>query len=302
MQVAEAGEPGYEIGVRGRRSCDERRRLRGGRDGVCQGDQVGVGGCFGVVRSGVGRPRVEVAGGERECRSGDRDGKRAPGQPEVGGGYGAEHAADPISAVGRPGDCRYRGRTQQHRRSKTVSSIDSSGERAASPAKARQDLVRDRIEAELRDPIAAIGLDVEAVDLSVAGKRRMLRVAVDQDGGVTLDDVADATREVSRVLDESDVMGEQPYTLEVTSRGVDRPLTMPRHWRRNADRLVKVTLVEGGEFSGRILTSTETTATLDVEGAEREVAHADVAKALVQIEFNRKRSLPEAEETEEDDA
>ncbi len=183
-----------------------------------------------------------------------------------------------------------------------MSSIDSSGERAASPAKARQDLVRDRIEAELRDPIAAIGLDVEAVDLSVAGKRRMLRVAVDQDGGVTLDDVADATREVSRVLDESDVMGEQPYTLEVTSRGVDRPLTMPRHWRRNADRLVKITLVEGGEFSGRILTSTETTATLDVEGAEREVAHADVAKALVQIEFNRKRSLPEAEETEEDDA
>ena len=62
----------------------------------------------------------------------------------------------------------------------------------------------------------------------------MLRVAVDKDGGVTLDDVADATREVNRVLDGSDVMGEQPYTLEVTSRGVDRPLTLPRHWRRNA--------------------------------------------------------------------
>ncbi len=188
-----------------------------------------------------------------------------------------------------------------------MSSIDSSGDRSGaqtpSPAKARQDLVRDRIEAELRDPIAAIGLDVEAVDLSVAGKRRMLRVAVDQDGGVTLDDVADATREVSRVLDESDVMGELPYTLEVTSRGVDRPLTLPRHWRRNTDRLVKVTLVEGGELTGRILTSTDTAATLDVEGAERELAYADVVKALVQIEFNRKRSKPEAEETsEEDDA
>ena len=59
----------------------------------------------------------------------------------------------------------------------------------------------------------------------------MLRVAVDKDGGVTLDDVADATREVSRVLDDSDVMGEQPYTLEVTSPGIDRPLTLPRHWR-----------------------------------------------------------------------
>ena len=77
--------------------------------------------------------------------------------------------------------------------------------------------------------------------ITPAGKRRILRIAVDKDGGVTLDEVAEATREVNRVLDESDVMGEQPYTLEVTSRGVDRPLTLPRHWRRNADRLVKVT-------------------------------------------------------------
>ena len=183
------------------------------------------------------------------------------------------------------------------------SSDDGSGDRASSPAKARQDIVRDRIEAELLDPLAVMGLDVEAVDLSVAGKRRMLRVAVDRDGGVTLDDVADATREVSRVLDESDVMGETPYTLEVTSRGVDRPLTLPRHWRRNADRLVKVTLVEGGEVTGRILASTDTAATLDVEDAEHEVAYAEVAKALVQIEFNRKRSKSEPEETpEEDDA
>ena len=90
------------------------------------------------------------------------------------------------------------------------------------------------------DPLRALDLDVEAVELTPAGKRRVLRVAVDGDDGVTLDDVADATREVSEVLDASDVMGEQPYTLEVTSRGVDRPLTLPRHWRRNADRLVKV--------------------------------------------------------------
>ncbi len=179
-----------------------------------------------------------------------------------------------------------------------MSSPDSSGDRASDPSKARQDLVRDRIEAELRGPLAAVGLDVEAVDLTPAGKRRVLRVAVDQDGGVTLDDVADATREVSRVLDDSDVMGEMPYTLEVTSRGVDRPLTLPRHWRRNADRLVKVTLVEGGEVTGRILTSTDTSATLDVDDTHRELAYADVAKALVQVEFNRKRK-PEPEDEED---
>ncbi len=91
-------------------------------------------------------------------------------------------------------------------------------------------------------------------------------MAVDKDGGVTLDDVADATKEVSRVLDGSDVMGEQAYTLEVTSRGVDRPLTLPRHWRRNADRLVKVSLADGGEVIGRIGASDDDSVTLHVEG------------------------------------
>ena len=143
-----------------------------------------------------------------------------------------------------------------------------------------------------------MGLDVEAVEVTPAGKRRVLRVAVDKDGGVTLDDVADATREVSRVLDDSDVMGELPYTLEVTSRGVDRPLTLPRHWRRNQDRLVRATLADGGEVTGRVVGSDDTVATLDVDGERREVAYADVAKALVQIEFNRKS---DTSSTSEDD-
>jgi ribosome maturation factor RimP len=154
---------------------------------------------------------------------------------------------------------------------------------------ARPDAVRDRIEQELTDPLRALGLDVEAVELTPAGKRRVLRVAVDGDDGVTLDDVAHATREVSRVLDASDVMGEQAYTLEVTSRGVDRPLTLPRHWRRNADRLVRVTLRDGTTVTGRITGSSDDAATLDVDGAQREVRYVDVAKALVQIEFNRRQ-------------
>lgn len=156
---------------------------------------------------------------------------------------------------------------------------------------AKQDATRDRIEVEITDPLSAMGLDVEAVELTPAGKRRVLRVAVDQDGGVTLDDVADATREIDRVLEESDVMGELPYTLEVTSRGVDRPLTLPRHWRRNEDRLVKITLTDGGDVAGRILATAAESVTLDVEGSTRELPYADIAKALVQIEFNRKKKI-----------
>lgn len=152
------------------------------------------------------------------------------------------------------------------------------------------DQTRDRLAGVLTDPLSAVGLDVEAIELTAAGKRRLLRVAVDKDGGVTMDDIADATKEVSRVLDSSDVMGEQPYTLEVTSPGTDRPLTLPRHWRRNQGRLVKVTGADGGTLTGRITTSDEDRAVLDVDGTEREVAFADVAKAKIQIEFNRKES------------
>jgi ribosome maturation factor RimP len=150
------------------------------------------------------------------------------------------------------------------------------------------DQTRDRLAEVLTEPLAASGLDVEAIELTPAGRRRLLRVAVDKDGGVTMDDIADATKEVSRILDESDVMGEYPYTLEVTSPGIDRPLTLPRHWRRNQGRLVKATTADGSHVTGRVLASDEQSVTLDVDGSERVLALDDVAKARIQIEFNRK--------------
>jgi len=152
------------------------------------------------------------------------------------------------------------------------------------------DQTRDRLAEVLTEPLAASGLDLEAVELTPAGRKRLLRVAVDKDGGVTMDDIADATREVSRLLDDSDVMGEHPYTLEVTSPGTDRPLTLPRHWRRNRSRLVKVTTRDGSTVTGRVSDSDEETATLVVDGAERVVRYDEVAKARIQIEFNRKES------------
>ena len=149
-----------------------------------------------------------------------------------------------------------------------------------------------RITAVLRDPLSDLGLDLEAVELTPAGKRRVLRVAVDTDGGVTLDDIAEATRAVSQELDDDDLMGEQAYTLEVTSRGVDRPLTEPRHWRRNRDRLVRASLGDGSQVTGRVRDSDDTGVTLDVSGASRRLGYDEITKALVQIEFNR----PPAEE------
>ena len=144
--------------------------------------------------------------------------------------------------------------------------------------------------AVLEKPLATSGLDLEGVEISQAGRRSLVRVLVDQDGGVTLDDIADATREVSRVLDDTDAMGEQPYTLEVTSPGTDRPLVHPRHWRRNRGRLVTVSLTDGRAVTGRITDSDETRAVVDDGGQRHELAYADVAKAKIQIEFNRKES------------
>jgi len=147
--------------------------------------------------------------------------------------------------------------------------------------------ITDRLAGLLAGPIEALGLDLEAVDLSKAGKRSVLRVAVDKDGGVDLDDIAAATGEVSRVLDEGDVMGNSPYTLEVSSPGVDRPLTLPRHWRRNAGRLVKVHLADGEEVVGRIVETDEAGAVVDIDGTPRRMEFAVVSKARIQIEFKR---------------
>ncbi len=150
------------------------------------------------------------------------------------------------------------------------------------------DRTREELVETLAGPLRESGYDLEAVEVTPAGRRRLLRVAVDKDGGVTMDEIAEATKAVSRMLDDSEVMGEQPYTLEVTSPGIDRPLTLPRHWRRNLDRLVAVQLVDGGKLTGRVVGSDEQQVTLETAGGKRVVAIDDVAKALVQVEFNRK--------------
>ena len=145
---------------------------------------------------------------------------------------------------------------------------------------------REQRIAELVDPIvSARGADVEFVDLRRAGKRTVVVIAVDTDGGVSLDDIADFSRDISEALDASDGMGEAPYTLEVTSPGVHRPLTLPRHWRRNQGRLVKITTTDGATFEGRIADSDDGGARIDVAGQVRAVDYAEVAKAVVQVEF-----------------
>ena len=147
--------------------------------------------------------------------------------------------------------------------------------------------ITDRLAGVLAAPVESLGLDLEGIDLSKAGTRSVLRVAVDKDGGVDMDDIAEATKAVSAVLDESDLMGSAAFTLEVSSPGVDRPLTLPRHWRRNAARLVKVDRTTGESVTGRIVSADDDGAVIDVDGEQERLAYDVVAKAKIQIEFKR---------------
>jgi ribosome maturation factor RimP len=153
--------------------------------------------------------------------------------------------------------------------------------------------VDERRLAELIRPVvSAAGMDLESVRVTMAGRRRLLRVVVDSDHGVSLDDAADISREVSATLDATDVMGDVPYTLEVSSPGVDRPLTEPRHWRRAAGRLVRVKTGTAGTVQGRVVAADADGVTLDVEGAARRFGYGDLGAGAVQVEFGR---IPEAD-------
>jgi ribosome maturation factor RimP len=158
--------------------------------------------------------------------------------------------------------------------------------------------VDDRKLAGLIEPVvAAAGMDLESVRLTIAGKRRKLSVIVDSDHGVSLDDTADVSREISALLDASNTLGDVPYTLEVSSPGVDRPLTEPRHWRRARGRLVRVKVAGEGAVEGRILAADADGVTLGTvtngrASGERRFPYPELGAGSVQVEFGR---IPDAE-------
>jgi ribosome maturation factor RimP len=144
-----------------------------------------------------------------------------------------------------------------------------------------------RIADVIRPVVAAAGMDLESVRVTAAGRRRLLRVVVDSDLGVSLDDAAAISRKLSAALDTVAVMGDFPYTLEVSSPGVDRPLTEPRHWRRAAGRLVQVAVADAGVVTGRVVSADAEGVTLDVEGTRRRFSYAALGAGAIQVEFGR---------------
>ena len=152
--------------------------------------------------------------------------------------------------------------------------------------------LKDQISELITPALQQAGYFLEDVNIVSPGQHRIVTVIVDGESGLNLDQVTVASKLVSELLDEAPFMGETPFTLEVTSPGIDRPLTLPRHFAKNVDRLLKVTKNDGIVVTGRIRSNTESDVTLEVaekkEVKEVTVPLADIKRATVEIEFNRK--------------
>lgn len=143
---------------------------------------------------------------------------------------------------------------------------------------------------ELLNPVVSrAGFVLEEVTVTPVGKRRLVSVVIDRENSnPSLDEVTVVSKEISVILDTYSQMGEMPFTLEVTTPGVDRPLTLPRHWKKNIGRLVKITPKQGDKFIGRISEVSDNQVKLELEKELLTVDLVDVSRAQIEVEFNRK--------------
>lgn len=152
--------------------------------------------------------------------------------------------------------------------------------------------LKDQISELVTPVVSDQGFYLEDVHVATPGSHRIVTCIVDGDASLNLDQVTAVSRVISELLDEAAFMGETPFTLEVTSPGVDRPLTQPRHFAKNVDRLLKIIKLDGSEVTGRILSNTDHDVTLTVaikkETIEQTVSLSEIKRAVVEIEFNRK--------------
>jgi ribosome maturation factor RimP len=152
--------------------------------------------------------------------------------------------------------------------------------------------LKDQISELVTPAVSDLGFYLEDVHVATPGSHRIVTCIVDGDASLNLDQVTSVSRVISELLDEAPFMGETSFTLEVTSPGVDRPLTQPRHFAKNVDRLLKIIKLDGSEITGRILSNSDHDVTLTVavkkETLEQTISLADIKRAVVEIEFNRK--------------
>ena len=179
---------------------------------------------------------------------------------------------------------------------------DKSARRADGDTGAGLSAQRARLRAVIEPVVVRAGFDLEELTVARAGRRSVVRVTVDGDDGVTHDALVDMSRDISGALDDAEATGGEfspnAYELEVSSPGVDRPLTQARHWRRNIGRLVKVN-VSGRPLTARIMATDADTVILDAEGQRHRVDLAELGPGRVQVEFGHLDELSESDDAEQ---
>lgn len=141
----------------------------------------------------------------------------------------------------------------------------------------------EEISAVITPAINALGFYIEDITITSAGRRSLITVIVDGDTHLSLDQVTVATKAISEIMETISAVGDNSFTLEVTSPGLDRPLTKARHWQKNINRLIKVVLLDGSEIKGRIKNVNEVSATVD----EKNINYSDIKRATLEIEFKQ---------------
>ena len=175
-------------------------------------------------------------------------------------------------------------------------------ERPSSGPRGGLTALRERLTSVIAPVTREAGFDLERIRVTRAGRRHRVQVIVDRDHDLGLDAIAEVSRAVSAALDRADEAGDAvvpgEYVLEVSSPGVDRPLTEPRHWRRNLGRLVAVTVTGEGQVTGRVVAAGSSGVTLDVEGNVRELPYASLGPGRVQVELRPASSDEPGEDPE----
>ncbi|MEI9907672.1 MAG: ribosome maturation factor RimP [Actinomycetota bacterium] len=151
--------------------------------------------------------------------------------------------------------------------------------------------LKDAVHEVLSPYVSGAGFFLEDVSITSAGKKRNITCVIDGETDLSMDEIATISKGIGEILDTAPFLGETPFTLEVTSPGIDRPLTLQRHWNKNIDRLAKAVMVNGEVINGRIDTVHDESVCLIISGKvakKIEVPFAEIKRATIEIEFNRK--------------
>lgn len=142
---------------------------------------------------------------------------------------------------------------------------------------------KEEISAVITPALASIGFYLEDLTITSAGRRSIITVIIDGDSHLSLDQVTVATKAISELIENISNLGDNSFTLEVTSPGLDRPLTKPRHWQKNIDRLVRVIMLDTKEIKGRIKSANNDSVLID----ENNIFFVDIKRATLEVEFKQ---------------